>query len=101
MAKRQPNAMLCTHANEVPTICPCPPTCYCRVEGSCKDRAAKNMTGPSTGLVGGTDASTRALLGDLIAQVDTLAEVVKFHDPVLGPAIKIIQGRLDKLKRRV
>lgn len=37
--------MLCTHANEVPHICPCADNCYCRVDGSCKRR---RKAGPST-----------------------------------------------------
>lgn len=33
-------AVLCAHANECPSVCPCPPHCYCRRQGSapaCKE----------------------------------------------------------------
>ena len=28
----------CEHANEVPSMCPCPPGCYCK-ENSCRERS--------------------------------------------------------------
>lgn len=32
------DSMFCGHANEVPHECTCSPNCYCRVEGSCKNK---------------------------------------------------------------
>lgn len=40
------SAMYCEHANEVPQSCPCDADCYCRVEGTCRDRAPAMVAPP-------------------------------------------------------
>lgn len=60
-------AVLCCHANECPSVCPCPPNCYCRRVGSapaCRSRRTK-ATKTGEGLYLLLDSTLMAPVEDL------------------------------------
>ena len=106
------NSMFCNHANEVPAQCPCKDDCYCRVEGTCRDktvdnRGHQNVKVDKTVMANNTntiiqyarEVTAERLYGDLDYYIGKTTQRNKVID-MLCAAIEVQEKELQELRNQ-
>lgn len=89
---------LCEHANECPSVCPCPPDCYCKTH-TCKPRQAPSELEKVRMELKGCNEIKRWLTKDRDFHKNHVEEL-KGYLSVANGKIIVIEGERDLSKRR-